>query len=136
MSDIKPTIAKPTKKFVVKPKPKPKLVLHSHLWVELVNAEESSEPTPYLWDIAVDPEAPNHLVRQIVKKMNAGETRFLHVKDDCPDSMAGLVDEEHEEADVRAEEVIAYLRMKCTEEFEYYPGMGGRPQVIITMGSC
>lgn len=134
MSDIKPTIAKPTKKFVVKPKPK--VALPSHLWVELANAEESSENNPFLWDIAFDPEAPKHLVRQIVKKMKAGVTRFINVTDDSPESMAGLVDEEHEEADDRAEQVIKYLRMKCTGEFEYYPGMGGRPQVIITMSSC
>jgi len=135
MSSVQPTIVKSTKsKSVIKSKSK--TVIPTHVWVLLMNAEEQNEPNAYLWDIAGDETAPKHLVKRIVHQMSRGQKRFLHVLNDGPDSMAGLVNEESDSAEERAEEVFEYLQKMSIREFEYFPGVGGSPEVLITMGAC
>ena len=134
MSSVQPTIVKKDIKSVIKSNPK--TVIPTHIWVLLMNAEEASEPNVFLWDIAADATAPKHLVTRIVKLMKRGAKRFLHVINDGPDSMAGLVNEESEFADERAEEVFEYLQSKSIKDFEYFPGVGGVPEILITMGAC
>jgi hypothetical protein len=132
MSNVQPTIVKSTKPVI---KSKPKTVIPTHVWVLLINAEEQSEPNAYLWDIAGDATAPKHLFTRIVKQMKLGQRRFLYILDSA-DSMAGLVNEESDFANERAEEVFEYLQGKSIKEFEYFPGVGGSPEVLITMGAC
>lgn len=133
MSSVQPTIVKPSKSLI---KSKPKFVRPAHLFVQLMSAVESSEPDAYYWDMAADPAAPEHLVERIAKKVKAGKDRFMYVMDDGPDSMADLVNPEHEEAETRAEEVIAYLESKADPQFYYRPSRVGRTHAVISMAGC
>jgi hypothetical protein len=133
MSSVQPTIVKTTKAVI---KSKRKFVRPAHLFVQLMNAVEQGEPEAYYWDIAADPEAPEHLVMRIAKRLKEGQDSFKHVMDDGPDSMAGLVDKNHEEATERAEEVILYLESKSIPQFEYRPSRCGRPEAFISMAGC
>lgn len=84
----------------------------------VVNAQEPSEPNTYIIDTD-KAKPPKHMVRMIHKST---EKTFEYIYNDGAESMAGLVDPEHESADERAEEILEYLEAQCKEENKFKPG--------------
>ena len=75
-------------------------------------------------------DAPRHMKRAI----EVSETkRFDFVIEDGAAGAQGLVDEDHDLADERAEEVMEYLSSKCKTENEVNPGTTIKVDVSITM---
>ena len=86
-----------------------------NFWVLLVNAQEGSEPETYHF---LSSDAPDHLKRRWEK-----EKVFQYVEEGSgAEGMHGLVNEEHDKADERAEEVMEYLTSMCTADHKLKPG--------------
>ena len=84
----------------------------------VVDAQEPSEPNTFIIDTN-KAKPPQHMVRMIGKST---KKTFEYIYEDNAESMAGLVDEEHESADEHAEEVFEYLRAQCNEGNKFKPG--------------
>ena len=87
--------------------------------IMVVDAQEPSEPDPFIIDTDVA-APPRHMMRMIQR---SSDKCFEYIMNDGASAMAGLVDEDHDEADDRAEEIFAYLETNCTPENKYRPGM-------------
>lgn len=93
-------------------------------WMTMyVDATEVSEVSVYLFDAS---DAPGHMRR----RMRESETKkFENINEEFLD---GLVDEEHDDAEDRAEEVITYLEEKAREGNLFKPGPGVRVAYFIS----
>ena len=89
----------------------------------ICDATEGSEVCIYLVD---GRDAPGHMKRHI---QHTGQTVFDTVIEDGPEGMQGLVDENSERADERAEEVWEWLQTATHAGTVFKPD-GGR--VLIT----
>jgi hypothetical protein len=92
----------------------------------IVDATEGSEVGIYLVD---GNDAPNHLKRHIKR---TGQTAFDDLIEDGAEGLQGLVDEDSEQADERADEVWEWLRSKTTRENRFTP-TGGRVPITHTI---
>ena len=89
---------------------------------------DSREPQEsQLFVVPLD-DAPRHMKRMIAR---SADKCFEYVMDDGPESMAGLVDEEHESAEERVEEIFEYFSKYCIESNKYKPGMTADAYISI-----
>lgn len=100
--------------------PRPQVNMSTDLWVLMFDASEGNEPETFYFKAS---DAPRHMKAQIA----ASDTKsFEHIDGE---SMGGLVDEDSEEAEGKAEEVMEYLREKMEPKYKFMPG--GRPAIDI-----
>ena len=82
----------------------------------IIDATEGSEVSLY----AVDGrDAPNHVKRHLA---NTGKRSFENIYEDSAETLDGLVNEESDRADERAEEVWEWLNAATVEENKFVPG--------------
>lgn len=81
----------------------------------IVDASEASEVGIYLVN---GRDAPAHMKRQLDR---SGKRTFTDIHDDGPESLDGLVDEESEQADERAEDVWEWLHQSTKWENKFNP---------------
>ena len=85
--------------------------------VIVADAREPGEPQLFYFSLE---DAPKHMQNQL-KKNNRDIYEFL--SNDGVESLMGLVNEESEEAEERAEEVWNYIDNKCNNENKFQPGI-------------
>ena len=85
--------------------------------VIVADAREPGEPQLFYFSLE---DAPNHMQNQL-KRNNSDIYEFL--SNDGVESLMGLVNEESEEAEERAEEVWNYIDNKCNNENKFQPGI-------------
>ena len=96
-------------------KKKQKSVFTAHVIV--ADAREPGEPQLFYFSLE---DAPKHMQNQL-KRNNSDIYEFL--SNDGVESLMGLVNEESEEAEERAEEVWNYIDNKCNNENKFQPGI-------------
>ena len=92
-----------------------KSVFTAHVIV--ADAREPGEPQLFYFSLE---DAPKHMQIQL-KRNNSDIYEFL--SNDGVESLMGLVNEESEEAEERAEEVWNYIDNKCNNENKFQPGI-------------
>ena len=92
-----------------------KSVFTAHVIV--ADAREPGEPQLFYFSLE---DAPKHMKIQL-KRNNSDIYEFL--SNDSVESLMGLVNEESEEAEERAEEVWNYIDNKCNNENKFQPGI-------------
>ena len=97
----------------------------------IVDAQEPGEPGTFLVDTE-ETKAPKHMMRMINRSK---DKCFEHIMNDGVESMSGLVDEEHDSAAERAEEVFEYLSAQCINENKFKPG-GSIADAYISIAAC
>ena len=85
--------------------------------VIVADAREPGEPQLFYFSLE---DAPKHMQNQL-KRNNSDIYEFL--SNDGVESLMGLVNEESEEAEERAEEVWNYIDNKCNNENKFQPGI-------------
>lgn len=95
-----------------------KISLHFTAHVIVADAREPGEPQLFYFSLE---DAPKHMQNQL-KRNNSDIYEFLS-NDDGVESLMGLVNEESEEAEERAEEVWNYIDNKCNNENKFQPGI-------------
>jgi hypothetical protein len=88
------------------------------MMILVVNAEEQSEPMSYLIDGST---APRHMKRMIERSVTKC---FEHIlMDDGPDSLmhVGLINEESEDPDSKADDIFEWLHSHCTTDNKLKP---------------
>ena len=81
----------------------------------IIDATEGTEISLY----AVDGrDAPIHMKRQLAK---TGKRSFANLYEDSVDTLGGLVNEESDRAEERAEEVWEWLNASTVEENKFVP---------------
>lgn len=95
----------------------------------VVDAREPSEPVTFIIDTD-KAKPPKHMMRMINRST---DKCFEHIMEDGAESMAGLVNEESESANERAEEVFEYLNSQCIPGNKYKPGMIADAYISIAM---
>ena len=98
--------------------------------VLVADAREAGEPQLFYVSLQ---DAPKHMQEQL--KQNEKSTYEFLIKDG-PDSLMGLVDEEAEEAEDRAEEIWDYLDSKCVAENKYKPRIHRSIEFSFTLAAC
>ena len=81
----------------------------------IVDASEASEVSIYLVN---GQSAPAHMKRQLDR---SGKRTFINIHNDGPESLDGLVDEDSEQADERAEEVWEWIHENMVTENDFNP---------------
>ena len=109
-------------------KKKQKSVFTAHVIV--ADAREPGEPQLFYFSLE---DAPKHMQNQL-KRNNSDIYEFLS-NDDGVVSLMGLVNEESEEAEERAEEVWNYIDNKCNNENKFKPGIHRSIQYSFTLAS-
>ena len=105
-------------------KKKQKSVFTAHVIV--ADAREPGEPQLFYFSLE---DAPKHMQNQL-KRNNSDIYEFL-----SNESLMGLVNEESEEAEERAEEVWDYIDNKCNNENKFKPGIHRSIQYSFTLAS-
>ena len=105
-------------------KKKQKSVFTAHVIV--ADAREPGEPQLFYFSLE---DAPKHMQNQL-KRNNSDIYEFL-----SNESLMGLVNEESEEAEERAEEVWDYIDNKCNNENKFQPGIHRSIQYSFTLAS-
>tara|TARA_Y100000591_G_C21331245_1_gene450310 strand:- start:58 stop:387 length:330 start_codon:yes stop_codon:yes gene_type:complete len=103
-------------------------------WVLLVDAREPGEVSTYhfLAGGRDDETAPQHMLRMFQR--SADKTfENVYFDDGSIESTDGLVNEEHPDADNRAQEIQSYLNSKCKREHLFKPRSTNCIQVYISM---
>jgi hypothetical protein len=83
----------------------------------IVDATEGTEVQLY---VANGRDAPGHVKRHLA---NTGKRKFENIYEDCSETLDGLVNEESERADERADEVWEWLRGVTVAANEFVPGV-------------
>lgn len=94
--------------------------------VIVADAREPGEPQLFYFSLE---DAPKHMQNQL-KRNNSDIYEFL-----SNESLMGLVNEESEEAEERAEEVWDYIDNKCNNENKFKPGIHRSIQYSFTLAS-
>lgn len=100
---------------------------NGNFMVMYVDATECSEVATYLFDAT---DAPRHMRR----RMEQSETKKFENIDE--DSLDGLVDEDHDDAEQRTEEILEYLEEQARPENLFRPGPGLRIAYYISRRAC
>ena len=102
-----------------------KSVFTAHVIV--ADAREPGEPQLFYFSLE---DAPKHMQNKL-KQNNRDIYEFL--SNDGVESLMGLVNEESEEAEERAEEVWNYIDNKCNNENKFQPGIHRSIQYSFTL---
>ena len=84
----------------------------------LANAQEPGEPSLYLFNLT---DAPQHMKQRLLYNARDNKYKYEFLHEDGPDTLDGLVNPNSEEGEERTNEVMEYLKSKCSEEFEFNP---------------
>ena len=102
-----------------------KSVFTAHVIV--ADAREPGEPQLFYFSLE---DAPKHMQNQL-KRNNSDIYEFL--SNDGVESLMGIVNEESEEAEERAEEVWNYIDNKCNNENKFQPGIHRSIEYCFTL---
>ena len=88
----------------------PKARTRDQIWIFLVDAAESMEVCYYWFNLN---DAPDHMYDQIANNLTKNVWRYDNVRDgDGIEGFEGIVDQDGEDAEMRAEEVMRYTRTR------------------------
>ena len=98
--------------------------------VLVADAREAGEPRLYYFSLN---DAPGHMKKQMKKSPYCV---FEFLTEDCAESLMGLVNEDSEEADDRAEEIWEYLNTKCVHENKFNPSTDKSIDYSLTLAEA
>ena len=97
--------------------------------VIVADAREAGEPQLFYFSLQ---DAPRHMQRQLTRN---NKTTYEFLSNDGTESLMGLVNENSEEAEERAEEVWNYIDNKCNNENKFRPGIHRSIEYSFTLAS-
>ena len=95
--------------------------------VIVADAREPGEPQLFYFCLE---DAPRHMQKQLKQNNN---TTYEFLSNDGAENLMGLVNENSDEAEERAEEVWDYIDNKCNNENKFQPGIHRSIEYCFTL---